>query len=402
MSDKIWTRDFLLLSLSNFLMFLSFFFLLSALPLYMVNELKAREEQVGLLIGMFTVAAVIVRPYAGMMLDKLGRRRVILVSMALFSLATAGYLLAGSVLMLLLLRLFHGAAFGVSTTAQGTLAADLVPASRRGEGLGYFGTFTVLAMVIGPALGLTVSRKMSFESLFTVSLLFSLVSWGTAALIRYPRQQEESLASLRFRLSDWLKMIEPRAFPYSLPLVGLAVVFGGIVSFIPLYSETLGGAELAGGFYVAYALALVGARVVSGKVFDRRGPDLVVYPGILSYVVGLSLLAATHGPVLLYLAGAFIGAGYGSIQPCLQALVIRDAPESRRGAATATFFIAVDVGIGLGSFFLGFVAGSIGYRGMFAFVILFVLLSGLLYLRARRKEERTVSEMKKVAEKLGA
>jgi MFS family permease len=371
-----------LLSLSNFFLFTSFFLLLSALPLFAMRELHAREEQVGLIIGMFTVAAILLRPYAGMMLDRWGRRSVVLFSLFFFVMAVAGYFGVVSIAILFLLRLFHGATFGVTTTALGTVAADLVPDSRRGEGLGYFGMFNMLAMVMGPALGLMLIQHLSAGWLFGICLLLALVAWGLALGIRYPEPKKEGAV---FRWSDWNKMIEKRAFPYSLPIVWLAVVFGGLVSFIPLYAQELGSADYASSFYMVYALALALARVIAGKAFDRKGPDVVVYPALFAYVAGLLCLGMAHGPLLFVVAGALIGIGYGSVQPCMQALVIREMPEERRGAATATFYIAVDAGIGLGSFLLGFPVVWWGYRGMFLALNLFVLLAGVLYTRVRLK-----------------
>ncbi|MBA4494591.1 MFS transporter [Paenactinomyces guangxiensis] len=401
MSTKIWTKDFIMLSLANFFLFASFFILLSSLPLFMVAELHAKEKQVGLIIGVFTVASVIMRPYAGMMLDQLGRRKVVLYSLALFVLASAGYFLVSTLVLLLLLRLIHGGAFGISTTALGTVAVDLVPAQRRGEGLGYYGTFNMLAMVAGPATGLLIIQKLSSGWLFFICFALAVTGLLCSMSVRYPQQGAKREVAGRFSLSDWKKMIEPAAFPYSIPLVGLAVVFGGIVSFISLYASELGDPNLAGGFYFVYALALVSSRIISGKVFDQRGSDLVVYPGILCYVAGLICLGLAHHSGLFYLAGALIGIGYGGIQPCLQALVIQCVPAQCRGAATATFFIAIDAGIGLGSFLLGFVVNWLGYRGMFLSTILFVLVSCFLYWKARRNEMRECGDLSQTAKKFG-
>jgi MFS family permease len=322
--------------------------------------------------------------------------------MGLFVVVTAGYFAVSMLILLLLLRLVHGATFGVSTTALGTVAADLVPAERRGEGLGYFGTFNMLAMVIGPALGLIIVQHFSFYWLFMICFVCALVGWLLALPIRYPIATSERKETMKFSISDLKKMIEPRAFPYSFPLVGLAVVFGGIVSFISLYAAEVEDASLAGGFYFFYALALVAARIVSGKLFDQKGSDIVVYPGILAYVIGLSCLGLAHDSVMFYLAGSLIGLGYGSIQPCMQALVIQQVPEHRRGAATATFFVAIDVGIGLGSFLLGFVANWFGYRGMYLSTIAFVIISCMLYWKARRDEIREVNNLDQSTRKISA
>ncbi|PTX59314.1 putative MFS family arabinose efflux permease [Melghirimyces profundicolus] len=390
MKERLWTRDFILLGWVNLLMFGSFFFLLPTLPLYVTEELGGRENQVGLIIGVFAIAAIIARPWTGMLLDQWGRRKLMLVSLVLFVFATAGYFGAVTLILLLILRLVHGAIFGMASTASGTVAADLVPASRRGEGLGYFGTFIILAMVAGPSVGLKLA-DFGYGYLFAGSLTTALLGLVLALFIRYPGNSGTGRVDFRISPNQWKQLIDKGSIPFAASLVGLAVIFGGITSFISLYAAELGDPGLAGGYFFVYALALVLARVVAGRVHDRWGPDTVVYPGLVFYAVGLIFLGLAEGMFLFYTAAAFIGLGYGSIQPSVQAIIIQQAPENRRGAATATFFMALDLGIGAGSFLLGFVSQWLGYRGMYLFCLLFALLSATQYWRARKgslREER--------------
>ncbi len=386
MKERLWTRDFLLLCVVNFFMFSGFFVLLPTLPIFVVEALGGREDQVGLIIGIFTVAAVLARPASGVWLDLWGRRRVMIWSLALFVMASSAYLAAFSLIFLLLLRFFHGAAFGMSTTAAATVVADRVPSSRRGEGLGIFGTSTMLAMTVGPALGMALLRHGSYSLLFLVGAGLAVLAFLLSFPIRYPVAEAPPEEEVR----GFKRWIEVRAVPYSVSLVGPAIVYGGVVSFISLYAIELGNPQMAGGYFVVYALALVLSRVVSGKIYDRRGPDYAVLPGFLLYLLGLLALGFAGGPVLFYAGAGLIGFGYGAIQPSVQALVIGAVPAKRRGAATATYFIAMDAGIGLGSFILGLVAGWWGYRSIFLAGSLFVLASMAVYRWARgisRKEE---------------
>ncbi|MFC7442907.1 MFS transporter [Laceyella putida] len=386
MRTKLWTKDFILICLANFFLFAGFFVLLSTLPVYAVDELKAQEGQVGLIVGMFTIASVLMRPYGGLLVDQLDRRKIVLWTICLYLLATFSYFAAMSFALLLVIRILHGGMFGIATTALGAVVTDIIPSAKRGEGLGYFGTSNMLAMVVGPAFGLMVIHALSYQWLFFFCGLLVLVSLLLIMLVKFPKDTAQS-PRMQPRFTDWAKMIERQAFYYSMPIIGFAMVFGGIVSFISLYAAELGDADMAGGFYFCYALALVIARLFSGRLFDRKGPDYVVYPSVIAYVIGLICMALAEDKGLFYAAGALIGAGYGSIQPCLQALVISRVPAARRGAATATFFIAADLGIGVGSFLLGIIAAWFGYRGMFLFTLLFVASSALLYWTARRTEK---------------
>lgn len=386
MEKRIWTRDFLFLCLANLFMFASFFLLMSSLPLFVVNDLHGKESDVGLIIGLFTVSAVLIRPYAGMFLDRLGRRKMMLASLVLFAFATAGYFLVSSVFLLLLLRLFHGAAFGLATTSAGTVATDIVPPERRGEGLGYYGTFNMLAMVVGPALGLMIIQKYSANMLFIMSTSVAIIALVLAYIIRY--REIDSSPQMKMRFSDWIKMIEPKAIPYSIPVIGTGVVYGGLVSFISLYAVEIGEASWAGSFFISFAITLVVSRAWAGKIFDRKGANLVIYPSLILFIIGLLLVSTAESQLVFNLAAACIGFGYGSTQPCLQALSIQGISDERRGAATATFYIFVDAGIGLGSFILGGLAGMIGYRSMYLFTIVFIVFSMISYFWAKKRETK--------------
>ena len=383
MGEKIWTKNFIILCLVNVILFAGFFFLMPTLPLFLVEELGGREEQVGVVVGIFTLSAVLFRPITGMLLDHLGRQRMMLFSLIMYVLAVTGYLAASSIMLLLLLRLFHGAAFGMVTTGTGTVVADMVPERRRGEGLGYYGAFSIFAMVLGPIVGLFIAQQWSYSIMFMVCAGLSWIALMLSLGVRCPKDYPKKKCSLFASRGDWKNLFELRAIPYSVVVIGLAATFGGVVSFLSLYAVQLGDEDMAGWYFFVYALALVASRLFSGRIHDRKGPDLVVYPGLVFYLLGVIMLGAANGPVLFYLAAVCIGFGYGSIQPSLQAMVIQRAPD-RRGAATATFFTGIDIGIGSGSFLLGLVAAQWGYSMMYYSCSLLVILSGIFYWWARK------------------
>jgi MFS family permease len=408
--DKLWTTRFILLCLINFLLFMGFFFLLPTLPLYLVDVLGAREDQVGLIMGTFTIAAVLARPSTGYWLDRGNQAKIYIAAIVIFLLATAGYLLAQTLLLLLILRFVHGFGFGMSTTAGGTMAATWIPATRRGEGIGYFGTFVMLAMSIGPLIGVFMVDQFSYKLMFIFCTLLATIGLVLSLFLRSPpkvrdqetRDSKEVQDTNEKQVSKhpsplkgtekaryWFTtLFEVKAIPVSLSMMMIAVVFGGIVTFVALYAAKLGDSKMAGVYFTLYALSLVITRPFAGRWFDLKGPFSIVAVGTLLYFVGVILLGLATGPTLFYLAAVVIGAGYGSLQPSYQALVIQEAAENRRGAATATFFTSFDIGVGFGAFSLGALIPWIGYGPMFLVSSIFLVLSFLLFYRFWKKKEK--------------
>jgi MFS family permease len=401
--DKLWTPRFILLCLINFLLFMGFFFLLPTLPVYLVDVLGAREDQVGLIMGTFTIAAVLARPSTGYWMDRGKQTKIYIFAVLIFLIATAGYLLAQTLLLLLLLRFIHGFAFGMSTTAGGTMAATWIPDSRRGEGIGYFGTFVMLAMSIGPLIGLFMVDKYSYGMMFAFCAILAAIGLFLALFLQSPsgvknqrrqysekNQQRQRRFSLKNKaeIRYWFTtLFEVRAIPVSLAMMMIAVVFGGVVTFVALYATELGDPKMAGVYFTLYALSLVLTRPFAGRWYDHNGPFSLVTIGTLLYFIGVILLGLANGPVLLYLAAVVIGVGYGSLQPSYQALVIQEAAHDRRGAATATFFTSFDIGVGFGAFMLGSLVTWIGYGPMFLVSSIFLVFSFLLFYRFWRKKK---------------
>lgn len=393
--EPLWTKTFMLIILVNFLMFMSMYLLMPTLPVY-AQKIGGSETVAGMIVGLFTLSAVAVRPWFGNMLDHTGRKTVLIIGIALFVTASFVYNLIQVIALLLALRVVHGVGWGATTTAAGTIASDVIPAPRRGEGMGYYGISTTIAMSIGPALGLYIIKGFSFTILFLGSGVLAVAGFLTAMLINYERKGAGSIPGFREGRPQFPSgrsrkkgvIIEKTAVPTSLVLFFTAMSYGGIVTFLKQYADYRGVANI-GWFFTVYALVLLVSRPQMGRMADKYGAGPVLVPGIWLVIVSLlTLMAARSLPVFLA-AAVLYGLGFGAVQPVLNAVTISLAPPERRGAANATFFSAMDLGIGLGAVILGAVLQRFNYVPMFAFSAVLTLLSMVVYftvLRAKLAE----------------
>ncbi|KEK23120.1 hypothetical protein BAGA_14035 [Bacillus gaemokensis] len=386
---KLWTKSFIFLSLSNFFTFVSFYMLLPTLPVFLLEVLKGKEEQIGLIIGFFTSAQIFSRPLSGKWLDEFGRKKVFLIGRLLFFFLMFFYLKIMGFILFLLLRFIHGFSFGVASTAAGTIIADIIPEERRAEGIGYYSGFTSLALVIGPSIGLLIMNNYDYNILFTSCFILAGISVLLGYLVDFkdPPKSNKTLDNKTFVE----KYIEPKAIPISIVSILLVAVYGGIVSFISLYAMELGVVSAAGYFFSVYSIALLISRPITGKISDRFGPNYVIYPGMIICIIGIILLSQAYSTISFLISALMIGIGLGSLQPTLNAMVIQSVSPERRGAATATYFMSVDIGIALGAFILGFIAKYIGYNGAFLSSAFFVGLSLLFYYLYQIKQSKKLS-----------
>ncbi|CCQ97290.1 Arabinose efflux permease family protein [[Clostridium] ultunense Esp] len=367
--EKLWTKDFITVTLANLFLFFSFQMLIPTLPAY-VQEKGGNDLAVGMVIALFTVSALITRPFAGNALDRIGRKGVLYAGLLLFTLSAFGYVWTATVFLILFLRFVHGIGWGMTTTSFGTIVSDLIPAKRRGEGMGYFGLSSTFAMALAPLLGLWIMNERGFSFLFLLSTGLAVTAFLISLPIRETKGKEP--------VGGVKGLIEPQALFPSLLIMLFALTYGGVVGFITLFGKEVGIANV-GGFFLFNALMVMLVRPVSGVLYDKRGAGWVLIPGTISAVMGLLLLSYTHSTGMLYLSAFFYGIGFGTIQPSLQAWTISRVPPGRRGAANGTFFSSFDLGIGLGSVLLGMVAGWFSYGMMYRVSIVFLLLFLVLY-----------------------
>ncbi|MFA6128540.1 MAG: MFS transporter [Bacteroidales bacterium] len=370
---SLFTRNFIHLTLSVFLISTAFYFLMPTLPVYLQEVLHAGKQEVGLIIGTYTLAALLIRPISGFLLDSIGRKWIFLVSVILFSILFFLYPLAITLLPLLILRFLHGLNWGASTTAGFTLVVDFVPAEKRGRGISYFGLSFTIAMSIGPVIGLEVMGQDHFTALFMVAGAVSLIGILMASLIYYPDFKRPPN-----KLFSWKMLISKQSVPVAVNILILAASYGGVLTFITLYAKEKGLNEYTGWFFTIMAIGTALTRVFSGSLFDRYGPTWISVTSILSVSGGLLLLA--NAPILQFflLAGFLIGVGFGVVFPTLQTMANNVVAPDRRGAANSTFLTGLDMGIGLGSVLTGALSQPMGFGWSFNAAAI-LALSGLLY-----------------------
>ncbi|MCY8931767.1 MFS transporter [Bacillus atrophaeus] len=381
-AEPIWTKDFIMVVLVNLFVFVFFYTFLAVLPIYMIQELGGTESQGGLLISLFLLSAIITRPFSGPIIERFGKKRMAVIALAVFALSSYLYMPIHDFYLLLALRFFQGIWFSILTTVTGAIAADIIPMKRRGEGLGYFAMSMNLAMAIGPFLGLSLVKVISFPVFFTIFAVFISLGFFVTLLIKIPKGTETGTTVFRFSFSD---MFEKGALKIAIVGLFISFCYSSVTSFLSVYAKSIDLLNISGYFFVCFAVTMMLARPFTGKLFDRVGPGIVIYPSILIFSVGLCLLSFTNSGWMLLLSGAVIGLGYGSIVPCMQTLAIQNSPAHRSGFATATFFTFFDTGIAAGSYVFGLFVASAGFHAIYLSAGLFVLVSLVLYTWSRRK-----------------
>lgn len=365
--SRIWTKDFIIIVIANFFIFTSFQMTLPTLPLY-VQEIGSNETWVGIIVGIFTFSALLIRPFGGKLLDTTGRAPVFLIGLAILVLSLYSLAISTTILILVIVRIVQGVGWGLSNTASGTIASDLVPKDRRGEGLGFFGLSGNLALAIGPALGLFLVDHIEFSTLFIICGSLTLIALVLALNVRYvkPEPLTDSEIQEDADTAERFNFIEKRALPASALLFFITFTFGGIATFLPAYTFQQGfQSHYIQIYFVLYALALVTTRFFAGRIYDRRGLPIVFIPGIILIISGLTLLAILNSPVYLFAGAILYGLGFGTVQPALQASAINSTPIRKRGMANATYFSAFDLGVGLGAITFGLVAQYAGYSSIY-------------------------------------
>lgn len=366
--ERLWTKPFIQMTVGMLFLFTGFYLLLPTLPLY-IKHLGGSETQVGLAAGAFTLTAVVFRPMVGGLVDRYGRRAFYVWGLIFFVLSMYLYDWVGSILLLLALRILHGASWAFSTTSIGTVITDLIPTSRRGEGMGWYGMAMTVAMAIGPMLGTYIVSGYSFRTLFLVATGLSLIAFILAYMTRAPYQAKPSAGRIQ--------LVEKSVLPVTVAIFFLAVAYGGITTFLPLFAESI--RVNPGTFFLVYAVALTLIRPFAGKLSDRFGEAAVIIPSLVVTAGALIVLSLSSGLPGLITAAILYGIGFGSAQPALQAATLRIAPEDRRGAANASFMTAFDLGIGLGAILLGLVSERIGYAYLFTVTAVSVVVSLVIF-----------------------
>lgn len=373
----LWTKNFIIINAINLLIFFSFQMLLPTLPIY-VKKLGGTNSVIGLVTGIFVVSSVIIRPISGLLLDKLGRKKVFLVGLLVFILSVFSYSLLPFISVILIIRFIHGFGWGAVSTASSTIASDNIPKERFGEGMGYFSLTSSLAMAIAPVIGLSLISKYSFNVLFYVSTILAVLGFITTFKLKYKKIENKEQSKIKGSLYE-----KSSIYP-SIIIFFVTVTYGALTSFLPLYAAEK-GIQNIGMFFTVYAAALFISRPLFGKVIDKLGFDYTIIPGLICIIVAMGLLSKASNMHMFLITAFIYGIGFGATQSSLQTMSIAGVPSERLGAANATFLTAFDCGIGLGSIILGVVSSNVGYSEMYLWAATSAVIAFILYFVIGRK-----------------
>lgn len=378
---SIWTKDFIGITIINFLIFSGFQMLIPTLPLY-VKSLGGTNTVIGWITGITTIACILIRPVAGNYLDKNGRKWVFLIGLGVVVSATFSYKWLPMIGALLALRFIHGLGWGVASTASNTVATDIIPKERFGEGMGYFSLSGSIAMAMAPGIGLFVYGHSGVTGLTQLSAALVIAAMILAYFIHY-RAVEKQENSMKKKMP-----YERASFRPSFIMMFVTVTFGSITGFISLYAMDQGISNI-GLFFMVYSAAILLTRPVFGRLIDRLGFDVAMYPGLIALFVAMVLLSQA-ATMSMFLVVAFVyGVGFGAVLSSLQTMAVINAPKDRLGAANATFFTGFDAGIGVGAVAGGVIATMWGYSQMFLTFSLLLIVVGILYFFTGMKRDKS-------------
>lgn len=384
-TTRLWTKDFIIFATANFFIALTFLLLMTNLAVYAIEEFNASQSKAGLASSIFIIGALVFRIFAGKYIERIGRKKLLFGGLFLFLLATSLYFVVENLNLLLLVRFIHGAAFGITATAMATIVMSIIPRERLGEGTSYFSMSGTLAMAIGPFLGVLLSQHAGFAMVFAACTLFSVTSIIISLFSYIPEAKisKEQLEAMKgFRC-----FFEARAVPISIIIAIIGFSYSSILSFLTSYTIEINLIDAASVFFVIYAVFILISRPFTGRLFDRKGANVVIYPSMVLFALGLVLVSQAHHSYTLLVAGALIGLGYGTIMSCSQAIAVKESPRHRIGLATSTFFICLDGGIGIGPFLLGYLIPIVSFRGLYVTLAVAVLSCIFLYYLLHGRKE---------------
>ena len=375
-NERLWNLNYCKVMTANFSLFFAFYVLTPLLPLYLSEHFGATKDVIGLVLSGYTITALLFRPFSGYFVDSFPRKTVLMISFAAFSIFFAGYLAASTLLLFTVVRTLHGGPFGALTVSNATVAIDVLPSSRRTEGIGYYGMSNNLAMAIAPTIGIFVYRwTHSFELLFWIALVVACLGWLTDATVTLPAkeiQRNKSKLSLDrfFLVRGWL---------LGLNMVAFGFCFGVLSNYLAIYGkEQLGITGGTGTFFMLCSIGLILSRLQGGKAlrngrltFNAGSGMCISLVGYTIFILLPTLAHIFHQPSSLFtLVGYYgcailLGLGNGHMWPAFQNMTICVAPNNQRGTANSTILISWDIGMGLGILLGGIIAEHLGYNAAF-------------------------------------
>lgn len=382
-TERLWNANYIKVMLTNFLLYFAFFLLTPLLPLYLSEQFGATKDVIGIVLSGYVVASVVVRPFSGYVVDSFSRKKVLMTCLTAFFVCFAGYIAAGTILMFAICRTLHGAPFGAVTVANSTCAIDVLPASRRNEGIGLYGLSNNFAMALAPTAGIWIHDRLgSYGALFWIALAVAGMAVVIAATIHVPVKEivknKDKISLDRFFLTRaWLLAINIAMFGFC---------WGTLSNYLAIYSkEALGITGGTGTYFAILSCGLLLSRLQGRKSLREGRLSQNAIEGMLLSLIGFILFVAVHHPIAYYLSAVFIGLGNGHLYPAFLNMFVAVARHDQRGTANSSILTSWDLGFGIGCLLGGVVAEHWGYDATFWMVAIENAVGVVLFLVAGRK-----------------
>jgi predicted MFS family arabinose efflux permease len=394
---KLWTKSFIALTISALFLFMNLQMLLSSFPSYVKSEFQAGDIMVSLVTSVFALTAIASRFMTAFLMRKVSRNVLLYIGLAIAAAITGLYVVADSIGSLLLMRVGYGIGFGIASTIIPTIVSQIIPSKRMGEGIGYFGLSTSLAMSIGPMIGLNVMKHSGFGTLSMIGMITLLLAFPVLLFSRsLPAQPKKQPTPNQSESTKPLKV--PFNTQLVLPAilnVMLAITYGGLLSFIALFGESV-HLEQVGLFFLFNAVTIIIIRPISGRLFDKRGPAAVLIPAAICVVASLTVLSYTTSMPMLIVSALLYGLGFGAIQPTIQAWMLRTSTPAQYGMANSMFYNSTDLGVASGAIILGAISAATDYGIMYrysaGFMVLFLIVYVGIQINKARVNPSTLSQ----------
>jgi predicted MFS family arabinose efflux permease len=328
--------------------------LLPTLSLYLSGQ-GCDEGEIGLIYSSFAVSSVTSRLLAARLSRRFGATKVVRRGLLICFAGTFMFFAIPHPFFYALARLMHGGGFGLTSTLMVSMAAQVIPPNRLGEGLGYLGLGATVALAVGPLLGLWIATSLGYKAMF-VSIALCYVA---ATLISLSLPQLRLASDLKGESLGLRSFLEVRAFKPASLIMLYGSASCAVTAYLAIYCQEI-GLPSAAVFFVAATIGTFSARLTTGRIYDRYGHFMVVPPSVVLLISALLAIVFLPSPAMLYAAAVVYGLGMGSIFPALQALTLSAVPVERRTVASALFFNFFDIGIGIGTALMGLLAGLMG------------------------------------------
>lgn len=389
--ERLWNGNYVKIFTGNFMIFFSFYFIMTVLPLYLADTYEANKHLIGVVLSGYTLTALVARSVGGYLADSYRRKTVLMICYSIFFLFFAGYLVTWSIMMFAIVRTLHGFPFGALTVTSSSMAVDVLHPSRRAEGIGYYGLSNNLAMASGPALGLLFYRIIGdANALFIISLITAGIGLAIDSSITTGGSRpahRQSLTLKHFILIKGLRVAATMAL--------LSFGYGIFANYLAIYTrDELSSPTSAGLFFIILAVGLMASRFLGARSLRKGRITRNGSIGVALALSGYTLFAAVQHPVAYYLTAILIGLGNGFIFAAFFNMCIELAGDEHRGAANSTLLTSWDVGVGLGVLLGGMMAENLGFRCTFIVaaavnalgVIVYFISARPFYIATRRTQ----------------